>query len=350
MGRFNSVKDRSGYTLIELLVSMVAATVLLAALTGTMVIATNLLETQVQDDESWRNREISDRISADLRYANNVQNSGYGYQITKANVSTGASETANYVSYTDGLTRQVDSGTVATLDESSPGVSAVVDGYTAATYLPADDFVRVRAVSTASESSPVSAVDCFYPTGCIDGDLLFLVIVADSDEGLALQPNDWFAMHNATYGSVRLVTAVKQYDSASPGPASLQFTDGSGIAATCMIAVENASVSDLGLSFAYAGFALDYLPFTHPTPLSANASVAPKDLNIQVIAAYGDPWPTGALGVSGFSDAATAACGSFSVGVAVRNGVQPTQTITPRYWQQQSGSWIKAAIRAGNGG
>ena len=64
-----SAAPRPGFSLIEVITAMLAATLLMSALAASVVISTNLLETPPSDLQLARDRLIKDRLRSDLRYA-----------------------------------------------------------------------------------------------------------------------------------------------------------------------------------------------------------------------------------------------------------------------------------------
>ena len=78
--------DRSaaGYTLIEMLAAMTAATLILASLATTVVVSTSLLEIPADDAQAWRDRDIADRIANDMRYSKSIDDTLIdGFLVTK---------------------------------------------------------------------------------------------------------------------------------------------------------------------------------------------------------------------------------------------------------------------------
>ncbi len=183
--------DRHGFTLIELIAVMIASTVLLVSLASTVILSTRLLEAPPEDSQQWHDREIADRLAADLRYATDVNESfADGFGITKPNAVTGVSENAFYEACQAGLTRQIDSGPVIGLDTDVPGYQFAVDGYTASNDPTSGHVARVRSSSSAATNWDSNDLPLDLPAGCQDGDLLLLVVAARSPWFL-IGPSDW---------------------------------------------------------------------------------------------------------------------------------------------------------------
>lgn len=341
-------KNRRGYTLIELLAAMTAASILLASLAATIVVSTNLLETPTEDELAWRDRDIADRIAADLRYATAIDTSpNFGFDVTRANLTTGASETANYQSHTDGLTRQVNLNAIMQLDENAPSYSFKVDGFSAPTYIANTEPVRVRATSSSTEPDPVSSITCDYPAGCQDGDMIVMAVVTNAVSTVVTPGWTPFAFISTT--GIRCRTVHQIYDSANPGPVQVNLI-GVSEAAVVMISLENGSNTDTANFVDFNdGFAVATNPASHPSPLEPSSGTLEHHLNIGVLAAVGNPWPNNTLGVASYTDAVQATTAALSVGMVVRNGPPPVMTTVPTYWHQTSGYWLQTAIRVGNG-
>ena len=342
---------RSGYTLIELIASMTAATLLLASLATTVAISTNLLETPTDDQLSWKDRDISDRISMDLRYCTSINDSvANGFQVTKTNITTGVSETASYNTQTNGLTRQIDSGANIQLDANTSTHSFITDSFNPGT-VPSTSVVRVRSTSSASDSGSPNSLSIPFPVGCMNGDMVFMAISTESTNQATLSPSGWSALRIGAFNELRMFIVFTIYDSSRPGPAVITFEDGPVPgAAAAMIALENGASDPANWLSARGGVAFSGLSTTHPSPLEPTDGTEPYHLNVQFIIAEGNPWPDGTLGMKAYADAALATSGSNSVGIVLRNGRTPSLATTPRAWQQTSGRWMQTGIRVGNGG
>ncbi len=345
--------QRPGYTLIELVTVMIAATVLLVSLASTVVLSTRLLESPPEDSRQWHDREIADRLAADLRYATDVDESyGFGFQISKPNAVSGTSESVLYAAEYDGLTRQVDSGPVINLDAQAPSHQFAIDGYTAPTYLVSSNLPRVRSWSTAASSGPVGSLLLDLPAGCKDGDLLVLVLAMRTPWYFDVSPADWNYHEFLTQDSLQMVVMYKLYDASTAAPLSVVSFPSAGMSAA-IVAIENVDpYYSVQWSGSARGIATPADRNSHATPLEPTSFPA-NHLNVQLFAAVGDPWYDGALGLSSFTDVVqeTAASGWWSyetsVAIAVRNGPMPEQKSTPRVMHLTSGSWAQVGLQLG---
>ncbi len=348
---FSRCRRRSGFTLIELITAMLAATVLLTGMAATVVISTQLLEVPPSDDSIWNDRYIADRLASDLRYATSVDETpSYGFQITKPNADTGSPENVDYEAYLDGLTRQVDAGPVMHLDADAPTQQFQVDGYTGPTYIPPPTDVRVRSSSKATTDFAVSSIDIDLPPGCKAGDLVLLCVSAKTPLTLTPVGPQWQTVQARSTGDLRMLVAYGIYNDSWSAGERINSSPDSAMSAA-MIAVENVDVaSPIGWSDGDGGFALNLLPLTYPTPLEGTGYNRRK-LNVQIFSADFDPWNAGTLGMASFADViqATAAPANptltNSIAVAVRNGATPNLSTAPSVLHQATGFWLQTALR-----
>ena len=343
---------RHGYSLIELVVAMIAATALVASLAATMLITTELLEVPPDNQAVWRDRAIADRLAADLRYANRIdETTSYGFSVTRPDPAGGTPQHVTYQAYLDGLTRQVDGGPTITYDSQAPSLDFQVDGYTAPTAVPtADNDVRIRSTSTANSSGTVASIDVDLPAGCQAGDMLLLCLSAKTPNSVNVSQAGWQTLSVQAYDWLRMVNFYRSFDPSLPDHVTISVSPDAAVA-VAMVALEHADLSQpIDWSSTDGGYALSWHTPSHPTPLE-NTGFWPGQLNVQIFAADGAPWHQGSLGLPSFTDAcqATAAVGDAfyenSIGVAIRSGPTATMSTTPRVWHQTSGNWLQAGLR-----
>lgn len=204
---------RHAYSLIELVASLVASTVIIVGLASAISISTQLLESPTNHDLSWRDREIADRLASDLRYATTIRNNyGNGFQITRPNPEKGSDQTVTYESYINGLTRQVSGVPTRVLDSDTPSYQSQVDGYSAATYVTDEKPVRVRSVSTAASDDVVSDLVIDTPPGYKANDLLLLCVSAKTPTYLSIAESGWQTLYELSRGDLRMTIAYRFYD------------------------------------------------------------------------------------------------------------------------------------------
>lgn len=341
--------SRSGFTLLELVVALIAATVLTASLAAAVMISTELLEVPPDEKSVWKDNAIHDRLASDLRFATDIDDTpSDGFVITRPDPATGASQSITYTSYMDGLTRQVDAGPAIEFDPQAPSPTFQVDGYTAPTDTDSDNIVRVRSTSHAESSGTTGDVDILLPPGCVNGDVLLLCISSKNPSSMWFSETGWQTVIVNGIDSLRQVICHQVFNDSMPDVLTINVSPDASIAAV-MIALENAdSTNPIGATQSDGSYAVSFLSFTHPTPLEPS-SFSPGDLNVQVFAADDKPWSSGTLGIASFSDAAKTTGGSgtseSSIGVAVRTGAMPSLSSTPSLDYQQSGYWLQAGIR-----
>jgi hypothetical protein len=343
----------AGFTLIELIAAMTASTVLLVALTATITMSSRLLEMPLADGPQWHDREIADRLAADLRYATSIHDTHeYGFRITKPAISAGVREHAVYDASVNGLTRQVDNGPVINLDAEPPSGQWMVDGYTAPTYVASANVARVRSVNATATGGTDYSLQVDLPPGCQDGDLLLLAVAALSPWYTDVSPNNWNFLAFRYINGLQMVVMYQIYSAATASPVTILAFPDSAMAAA-IVCVENVDVSDpIRWHASNSGYSWSASPNTHPAALEAT-EYETNQLNVQVFAAIGDPWHAGTLGLASFTDVAreTAAAGltanQTSIAITVRNGATPKLTTTPRVWHQEDGSWGQIALQVG---
>ncbi len=343
-----SIFKRKGFTLIELIASMIAASVLLASLAGTIFVSGQLLESHSQDNPKQHDQEIIDRIASDLRYANRIDDTaGNSFSITKPAALESTDDTIQYEAGTSSLTRQVNAGESYPLDELTASLSFDTHTYTAPT---TGKLVRVRSSTSARNTSGTTSLNIDYPAGCQNGDLLVMAVSARSPNSIAIAPAQWTLLNFLGTGNLRLLVAFRLYDSSLDDLTTVTFTDGSAVAAATMVAIENASLTSDASWVGYdGGFAWDFLPATHPAPLEPTSGTLDEHLNLQIFAADNDPWFDfgDTLGLASYTDVVKETAFTNSIAIAVRNGPAPALPYTPRTWQQTSGRWLQAGMRIG---
>ena len=341
---------RPAYSLIELIAALIASTVLIVGLASTISISTALLETPTNDDASWRDREIADRLAADLRYAKTIQNSaGYGFQITRPNPRNGSDQTVSYQSYLDGLTRQESGVPTMVLDSDSPSIQFSVDGYTAPTSQVAQQVVRVRSCTTSASDNLVSGIDIDTPSGCRPNDLLLLCIAGKTPTQLGLSVAGWQSVQAVGYDNLRLAIVYRFYDSTYPATTTISSTNSSALSAV-MLSIEGVSQSSpVSWSGNDSGYGLPFLASSKPSVVESS-SITDDQLNIQVVVADKHPWLNSTMGLASFVDigqsesASAYASSRHSIAVSVRSGHSPSLTITPRVYFATYASWLQAGI------
>ena len=369
---------RSAYTLIELVTALLASTVLIAGLAATISVSTDLLEQPIDDDAAWRDREIVDRIAADMRFARSIQtNAGYGFQLTRPNPRTGNHQTVSYQSSINGLTRQVAGIPAMVLDGESPAVQFSVDGYSAASAQNSSTVVRVRSSSSAASDQSVTNLTIDTPPGCKPGDLLLMCIASEDSTNHTLSESGWNIDPAILGVGVSLVTAYRFYDASYPASTTVTSSENSSLGIILMsiegVATGGSSpiawqATDAGINVTGNGGlarllssrgllalygALVGTPSAIPGPLETSDD-SDGDLNVQVFVTTGAPWPGGTIGLPSFVDIESNTSirsrvflsdSETSLGIAVRSGRSPGSSGSPTIILPQNQAWVQAALK-----
>lgn len=342
-------RARAAFTLIELLAAMIASTILLASMAATVAIATHLLETPLEKEATGRNREITDRLAGDLRHATSFSMpSATEFRIVRPDPADGSSVTVDYEIVDEGLTRQRENDPVMRLSQSVPDHQSLSDGF-----VPAGDSPRLvsrcRAVQTAASSSATDSLTIDLPPGTHEGDLLLLCIGGSGADSFVASPETWQTAASGSRGSMRLSVLYRFHSGGSSPSVVIDAQPSSSIGAV-LLAIEHVdSGSPIKWTATDTGYASTPSDWTYPTLIEPSVTdLAP--LNLQVVAASGDPWHRNTLGLASFTDAgrivAADSDSSYqaSLGVTLRTGLAPSLEDTPRVWHNESGDWVQAGI------
>lgn len=344
---------RAGFSLIELIVAMVATTVLVVALASCVVISTELLETPLQDADQQHDRLLADRLMADLRYATAVESEGGdSFRIARPDPLDGSTELIAYAGSMEGLTRQVDGGAAAIYDDEAPNHAFQLDQYSAPPRPAAERSVRLRGTSKASTLVLDSSLPISIPPGCVTDDLLLLCVAAKSPSMYWLSESGWQTVNAQGVDDLRMVVLYRFYDPSVPESVTVWVDALSSIAAV-MLCIENVDRGDpISWLNDANGYSYWYAHGTHPR-VRESSGISDAELNVQVFAGENVPWDPQALGVASFTDAAQETSGlalpllDASVGVVIRSGPLPAMSTTPRLWQGSSGYWLQTGIHLG---
>lgn len=342
---------RSGYTLIELVGAMTAASVMLVALASSVVVSTSLIEPTDIGGTLARDRAIADRLSNDLRYATSINTqSGYGMEITRPDFD-GVSTTLNYEAYIDGLIRQVSGGARVELDPLAPGISQYVDGYSAATAAANTLTPRVIGVSHAvTDGTSASSLTVDLPSNSRPGDLLILVTAYRNSFFLTPSSVGWNNLDARSNFGITLRADYLFINATTPLSHLLSVTPGADAAAVLMVVERPRTSMPIAWVGTGTGNAVLGDSSTYPAPLENPGAISANSLQLQFFAAADSPWPQGTLGIAAFTDCvrlvgSPGASGEVSLGIAMRNGPMPSLTNAPSVWQVQSGRWVTIATQ-----
>lgn len=293
---------RRGMTLIELIIALVSATLLTASLASIALIASRLLEQPMSDRRLSEQAFVTQRVEDDVRYATSVNlNSGYGITLVRPDLASGADETIVYGNpYSgSGLTRRAGAQSSQTIDATANVSLQSVDGYSAATSTAAPS--RPRRVRI--ESTRTNAIDhekdmtIAVPSTTDSDDWLLLFVVSESQNEPTISDSNWQSFRNLENGSLRLNVFIRQ-PSSSVSDALVTFSERTD-AAAIVLAVDDEGSYWAVRNHTYASgnaFGSDATTWAGPVAVSDTQD---QDLNLQIFATTGEPWPTDTLGLAG---------------------------------------------------
>ncbi len=349
-GSSQPVHDRNGYTLIEMIAAMAAASLLMLGLAASVVISTSLVEPTDEDGHRIRDRVIADRLQHDLRYATNIDSTtGFVVSIERPDLANQPQSLQNEA-YIDGLMRNVSGGTSTQLDPLAPTVNHYVDGHSAPTSNLEVLRPRIRDVSTATTSgSSASSLTIQIPDGARPGDLLLLVVSSRNAFFVNPSPGDWQYLDFAFNTGILLDVHGQWMSPSTPDTYLLSFFWGGDVVAA-VLAIEHANESwPFGWSGSSFGTSINGNASTYPRPLENTDTISERTLNLQLIASTGAPSPQTSLGIASFSECVNqvgspGTSGECSLGIAFRTGPMPSLTTTPHVLHQQTANWTTIAI------
>ncbi|QDV47856.1 hypothetical protein Enr13x_77680 [Stieleria neptunia] len=349
-GSSQSVHARGGYTLIEMLAAMTAASLLMLGLAASVVISTSLIEPTDEDGQRTRDRVILDRLQHDLRYATSIDSmSGYDVSIERPDLSN-QPQSLQYEAYMDGLMRNVSGGTSTELDPQAPTVNHYVDGYTAATSNLNLRRPRIRDVVTATTTGgSASSLTIEIPDGARPGDLLLLVVASRNAFFVNPAPSGWQQLDYSFNAGILLDLHGQWMSTSTPDAYLLNFFWGGDVVAA-VLAIEHANGSwPFGWSGSSFGTSINGNTSTYPRPLENTDTIGERTLNLQLIASTGAPSPQTSLGIASFSECVNevgspGTSGECTLGIAFRTGPMPPMTTTPHVLHQQSANWTTIAV------
>ncbi|MGB7329214.1 MAG: prepilin-type N-terminal cleavage/methylation domain-containing protein [Rubripirellula sp.] len=345
------LRARQAFSLIELVVAMLAASILLASLAGSIAITSQLLEPDELANQRRRETEINDRIANDLRYATQItpHASGDGFDVQRIDPFTQTIQSIRYDSSPNELTRTADNSPTITLNATidSSAIIAAPDTPSATTATGTGS-PRLRSMTVASTSSSSSSLSLEVPAGVVSGDLILICVSAKSPSNITIsEAANWTTLQSMSNGYLMLHVAYRFYDANWPSTVVVATENDAQIAST-MLAIQD--VNFFG-PVSWTASRRNNSPFSDLSPTSLEPeSISDTDLNIQVFGADGSPWHTGTIGMASFSDVVQrrAGEGSFwfgnSVGATLRIGGSSDQESVPRMLHRSIGSWIQAAV------
>ena len=346
-----AISDRRfGYTLIELIGAMAAASLLMLTLAASVLVSTSLVEPSDADAELQRDRQILDRLGGDLRYATSIdaKNTVGGFKADRASLQN-THQTVVYQSVVDGLTRTAD-GTQVQLDASAPTIHHWVDGFTAATAYAAPRYVRPRAFDVSSTNSGGgTSLALDVPSNAENGDLLFLIVAFRQASSVLPSSPGWIEAASIDHDSIELVVFSQQMSAATTTSQVVSF-DQVDDATAALVVIEDAGATPLTWTGTQEGTTVAGSQSTYASPLENSATIQPTSLNLQVFAAEGSPWLTHTLAMPGFSDllvsiGSEGSADECMLAVTYRSGAIPSLTHPINAVHFEAVDWVSVSLQ-----
>ncbi|QDT06765.1 hypothetical protein K227x_51810 [Rubripirellula lacrimiformis] len=341
---------RNAFTLIELILAVAASAMVMVSLTGSVMVVSGLLQPDEQAAQFAIDRQISDRVSEDLRYSTAIGPlpSGSGFRLTRTEPA-GATATLDYKADWTGLTRTVGSAPEITLDTVGVSHQFQIDGVSGASWTPPPVvYPQFRSGSAGATSGSTDKLSVPTPAGVIDGDLILLCFSGRSPYTVELsKKNEWSTLVHTDNNGLLLFVAYRWASSNFKDEIDVKVTPNSRFAVS-MAAFSNVRAnSPIGSISIYKNTSKS----SGLNPLALEpASMNANDLNIQIIAGEGSPWVNGTIGMSSFVDieqisAPGTLFPSNSIGITLRRG--SSASLTPPQMHHSiffSGYLVQAGI------
>ena len=347
-----SAHDRSqfrGYTLIELIGAMTAASLLMLTLASSVMISTSLIESDGTSDQLRRDQLILDRLGSDLRYATSINTKdaigGFGTErVTLQNTP----QSITYRSLADGLVRVAD-GVQVQLDQESPTIRHWVDGYTAATLPAQPNYTRPRACETASTTSASNSLAVDIPPEAHNGDLLFLFVAFRQTDRVPVVSSSWGQIASIDQETVRLTVYSQVKHSGTASTQQVTF-DQQVDAIAAVVAIESLSGLAVTWNGSNKGTATFGAPSTYAVPIENPATIQPTSLNLQIFAADGSPWPEQTLAIPAFADlggqiGSEGSLNEVMMGITYRSGAIPSVAHSVNAYHTHGGNWVSVSLQ-----
>ena len=343
--------EASGFTLIELVASMTAASILVAGLASAMLITNRSLEdaaTPVSRSELIAT--VADRIAKDSRYATAIQQVGQTITMTVPDRDAdGFDESIIYASSVAGLTRSQAPHAMVTFLSGTPQLSMRVDGYTSPTQYVPPTQVRLLGWTQMATTIRTWSTSVEVPGGARSGDLLVLVTLGDNSF-VGPIGSSWTAVeyHEANGLFIGVFTRTATTTELTSQTIFAYSFDNSSIAAVVhCFGGEGRTTFDDNVSTS-SGNANVGTGSGIPMPLQIS-TIPDHAMNLQILALENSPLALTSSGLTGFSDvgvttATSSANPQFTLVTAIRNG-KYTSSIPSTYGLQSSGHWSQVAMQ-----
>ncbi len=338
-------RRRAAFTLLELVATLLSATVLLAGLASTVAVAVSLLDVPETQSHDALAQEIQDRIAMDLRYATSLTTPNSStIALDRMGPVTAAPEQVTYAFGNAGLSRRVDSNPIARLDTGQAGFVASADNYVSPIITPAKS-TCLRSVSKAASSGSTTSLSVDMPPGCINGDLLLLCVSGRFASSGVTAPSGWSTIRDTTRSPIRQVVFYRYCGVNDNAPVSITSSTSSPMAAVIM-AISNVHPWN-PVSYSNSATGYSFVVFGTPSVLQPSTSSESRML-VQFVAAEGDQWPASTFGLASYVDTshvvASPNSNTVSLGAAMRHGIYSALSTTPKVYFAGLGRWVQTAV------
>ncbi|WP_436714693.1 hypothetical protein U8335_17220 [Roseiconus lacunae] len=346
---------RSGYTLLELVSAIAAATLLLLILATSIAVSTHTVELTGHDIAEQRTRDFATRLQNDLRFATRFQFvDATRFEVDRLD-ARGETESVVYQSDADGLKRIVD-GRSQLIANRVLSTAATFDHYDAGEQSRKSRLrPRIRDYRTAStDGSGASMLTIDVPEGARDGDLLLLVCCFKNTFDVMPFSNQWTRSHYTTGASLGICADYRLKQSTTPSTLTVGYLPYGDVAAI-MLAIENTDAPwPFGWSSSARGSSSELDAGTHPSAIENSSSIDAETLNLNLFAASGTPFYDRTCQLPGFTPlnvllGSPGSYGACTLATTFRSGPLPPMHFTPRVRHDQPTDWLTLAIEI-NGG
>ena len=344
-------REYSGFTLIELVAAMIAASVLVAGLASAMLVTNRSLEDAATPiNRAGLVETVADRIAEDTRYAIAIQQVGQTISLTVPDRDgDGFDESIVYGSSAAGLTRAQALHPTVTFLSGTPSIAMRVDGYTSPTQTVPPTQVRLLGWTQMATTNRTWTTSVEVPGGARAGDLLVMVTVGD-DSTVGPWGGGWTAIkyHEANKLFVAVFTRVATTTELTNQTIFAYSFNSSSIAAIVhCFSGDGRTTFDDNVSTS-GGNANQGTGSGIPRPLQVS-TVPDHAMNLQILAIEQDPFALNSSGLTGFSDvgivtATSSGNAQLTLITAIRNG-KYTSSTPSAYGLISQAKWAQVALQ-----
>ena len=359
---------RVGFTVLELVVSLIAATALMVGLVATLQVSMQSVDT-VQQLHRNPDGELRAWLVDELRYATSVQQPQTDHLTLVRSEVDASTDTIQYRVNAGVLQRSVGGGTWITVDSNVTSLSYASRSYPvdleqnlADLELPdsmpksgINSTSRLCGVSNFESDSKVDEVTLEVPGEGRSGDLLVVAVLANyppsiftTPDTISIAGSGWNeVIHTNRWPTLRLRVWTRAWAANLPKPITIDLVN-DYVACGTLLCVRNASSSPAQITDAVSQ---GFVASDADRPDAAlDSAMTPTDLNVQIVASNASTRGVHTLGLAGFTDATNAKSSSGSSShrtlyVGIRQGQLPATASTPRADLATWSTFIRGALR-----